>query len=156
MKQQVFCSGQKELKREEYLRLVEAARVNGNERLCLLLQTLCSTGIRISELSYITVDAVENQIAQVDCKGKVRTIFLTQQLCRLLKEYAGKRKIQSGAIFVTRSGKPTSLQGCTTARKRICCGCQTYWGTAVSTRHVSIQWKAGKNMSDSWNEWGCS
>ena len=106
VKQQVFCSGQKELKREEYLRLVEAAREDGNERLCLLLQTVCSTGIRISELSYITVTAVENQIAQVDCKGKVRTIFLTRQLCRLLKEYAGKRKIESGTIFVTRNGKP--------------------------------------------------
>lgn len=106
VKQQVFCSGQKELKREEYLQLVEAAQKDGNERLCLLIQTLCSTGIRISELSYITVTAVEKQIVQVDCKGKVRTIFLTRQLCRLLKEYAEKRKVQSGPIFVTRSGKP--------------------------------------------------
>ena len=106
VKQQVFCSGQKEMKREEYLQLVEAARKDGNERLCLLIQTLCSTGIRISELSYITVTAVEKQIVQVDCKGKVRTIFLTRQLCRLLKEYAEKRKIRSGPIFVTRSGKP--------------------------------------------------
>ncbi|CAK7045173.1 MAG: Tyrosine recombinase XerD [Bacteroides rodentium] len=86
--------------------MVEAARKDGNERLCLLIQTLCSTGIRISELSYITVTAVEKQIVQVDCKGKVRTIFLTRQLCRLLKEYAETRKIQSGTIFVTRSGKP--------------------------------------------------
>ena len=185
VKQQVFCSGQKELKREEYLQLVEAAQKDGNERLCLLIQTLCSTGIRISELSYITVTAVEKQIVQVDCKGKVRTIFLTRQLCRLLKEYAEKRKVQSGPIFVTRSGKPmdrsniwremkkigkrqelirkryfptiygTSLQGYTTARKRICCGCQTYWATAVSIPHVSIQWKAERIMSDSWNEWGC-
>ena len=99
VKQQVFCSRQKELKREEYLQLVEAAQKDGNERLCLLIQTLCSTGIRISELSYITVTAVEKQIVQVDCKGKVRTIFL-------LKEYAEKRKVQSGPIFVTRSGKP--------------------------------------------------
>ena len=106
VKQQVFCSRQKELKREEYLQLVEAAQKDGNERLCLLIQTLCSTGIRISELSYITVTAVEKQIVQVDCKGKVRTIFLTRQLCRLLKEYAEKRKVQSGPIFVTRSGKP--------------------------------------------------
>ena len=106
VKHHVFCSRQKELNREEYFRLVEAAREDGNERLCLLIQTVCSTGIRISELSYITVTAVEKQIAEVDCKGKVRTIFLTQQLCRLLKEYAEKRKIRSGTIFVTRNGKP--------------------------------------------------
>lgn len=106
VKKNVFCSRKKELKREEYLRLVEAAREAGNERLCLLIQTVCSTGIRISELSYITVAAVEKQKAEVDCKGKVRTIFLTEQLCRLLKEYAGKMNIQSGTIFVTRTGRP--------------------------------------------------
>ena len=106
VKQRVFCSGQRELSREEYIRLVKVAGSEGNERLCLLLQTVCSTGIRISELNYITVNAVDRQIAEVDCKGKVRTVFLTDGLCRLLKAYARKMNIVSGMIFVTRSGKP--------------------------------------------------
>lgn len=106
IKQRIFCPKQSELSREEYASLVSAAQREGNERLALLLQTVCSTGIRISELCYITVAAVEQQTAQVDCKGKVRTVFLTNALCRLLKEYAKKMNIQSGMIFVTRTGKP--------------------------------------------------
>ena len=106
IKQRIFCPKQRELSREEYTKLVAAARQEGNERLCLLLQTVCSTGIRISELSYITVSAVERQIAEVDCKGKVRTVFLTDKLCGLLREYARKMDIRSGMIFITRSGKP--------------------------------------------------
>lgn len=106
VKHRMFCSGQRELSREEYIRLVNVARGEGNERLSLLLQTVCSTGIRISELSFITVNAVNKQVAEVDCKGKVRTVFLTNGLCRLLKAYARKRNIISGMIFVTRSGKP--------------------------------------------------
>ena len=106
VKHRMFCPGQRELSREEYIRLVNVARGEGNERLSLLLQTVCSTGIRISELSFITVNAVDKQVAEVDCKGKVRTVFLTNGLCRLLKAYARKRNIISGMIFVTRSGKP--------------------------------------------------
>lgn len=106
VKQKIFCPKQRELSREEYTKMVEAAREDGNERLCLLLQTVCSTGIRISELSYITVSAVERQAVEVDCKGKVRTVILTDGLCRLLREYAMKMNIKSGAIFITRSGKP--------------------------------------------------
>lgn len=106
----MFCPGQRELSREEYIRLVNVARGEGNERLSLLLQTVCSTGIRISELSFITVNAVDKQVAEVDCKGKVRTVFLTNGLCRLLKAYARKRNIISGMIFVTRSGKPMDLE----------------------------------------------
>lgn len=106
VKQRVFCPKQRELSREDYTRLVAAARKEGNERLCLLLQTVCATGIRISELNYITVSAVERQVAEVDCKGKVRTIYLTDGLCRLLREYAREKGIKSGMIFITRSGRP--------------------------------------------------
>ena len=80
-----------------------AARENGNERLALLIQTICSTGIRISELDNITVEAAGRKTAMVDCKGKVRRIFLPANLCRILLEYAEKKGIHSGMIFVTRT-----------------------------------------------------
>ena len=119
VKQRVFCSRQRELSREEYKRLVNVARSEGNERLSLLLQTVCSTGIRISELNYITVNAVDKQIAEVDCKGKVRTVFLTDGLCRLLKAYARKMNIVSGMIFVTRNGRPLDRSNIWREMKRI-------------------------------------
>ncbi len=102
-----------------YKRLVNVARSEGNERLSLLLQTVCSTGIRISELNYITVNAVDKQIAEVDCKGKVRTVFLTDGLCRLLKAYARKMNIVSGMIFVTRNGRPLDRSNIWREMKRI-------------------------------------
>ena len=74
-----------------------------NERLALLIQTICSTGIRISELDNITVEAAGRKTAMVDCKGKVRRIFLPANLCRILLEYAEKKGIHSGMIFVTRT-----------------------------------------------------
>lgn len=105
IKKCAFCPEQKELKREEYEELVRTARSAGNERLALILQTVCSTGIRISELQYITVEAIEKQCVMVECKGKVRTVFLTTKLCGCLKQYCQKRGIASGMIFVTRNGK---------------------------------------------------
>ena len=102
----VFCPEQKELSKEEYRRLIRVAGEKGDERMCLLLQTLCSTGIRVSELPFITVEAVERQCAEVDCKGKVRRIFMTAQLCRMLRDYAARRNILRGIIFVTRNGNP--------------------------------------------------
>lgn len=103
VKQGIFCREDRELTKEEYHRLVVAAGENGNERLALLLQTVCATGIRISELDHITVEAARRKTAMVDCKGKVRQIFLPSSLCRLLLEYAKKREIHSGMIFVTRT-----------------------------------------------------
>ncbi|MEY8337594.1 tyrosine-type recombinase/integrase [Lachnospiraceae bacterium 62-35] len=105
IRRRIFCSEQKELSREDYRRLIITAEQTGNERLALLLQTVCSTGIRISELSYITIEAVEKGMTQIDCKGTVRTIFLTEKLCRLLSIYAEKKGILSGMIFITRTGK---------------------------------------------------
>lgn len=102
----VFGREERELSKEEYKRMVEAAENSGNERMALLLQTVCVTGIRISELSYITVEALTCGRAEVACKGKVRTILLPGDLCRLLKQYARKRNIQSGMIFVTRTDHP--------------------------------------------------
>lgn len=99
-----FCSENKELSKAEYKRLVKTALDKGNERMALLLQTICSTGIRVSELPYITVEAAVKGKAEVDCKGKVRTVFLTRQLSQMLIRYAQKQHIKSGMIFITRNG----------------------------------------------------
>lgn len=102
----IFCQEQRELSREDYGKLIEKAEEQGNERLALLMQTVCSTGIRISELPYITVESAARGYAEVDCKGKVRRILLTDGLCRMLRAYTERKRIVSGAIFVTRTGKP--------------------------------------------------
>ncbi|MBD5115653.1 MAG: tyrosine-type recombinase/integrase [Ruminococcaceae bacterium] len=101
----LFLSEERELKREEYYRLVDAARDSGNERLMLIIEAVASTGIRISELKFITVEAVETRRADINCKGKRRVVLLTKKLCRVLKKYAKNKKIRSGAVFVTSSGK---------------------------------------------------
>lgn len=101
----LFLSEERELKREEYYRLVDAARDSGNERLMLIIEAVASTGIRISELKFITVEAVETRRADINCKGKRRVVLLTKKLCRVLKKYAKNKNIRSGAVFVTSSGK---------------------------------------------------
>lgn len=102
----IFCQEQRELSRQEYHRLIRTAEEQGNDRMALLMQTVCSTGIRISELPFITLEAARRQYAEVDCKGKVRKVLLTNELCRRLKTYAERKKITAGTIFVTRTGKP--------------------------------------------------
>ncbi len=100
-----FYPERKELTKQEYKRLVATAVAHGNERLALALETICSSGIRVSELSFITVAAIHKGQAEIECKGRIRTVLLTRQLCGLLKSYAAKRKISSGMIFVTKNGR---------------------------------------------------
>lgn len=102
----IFWEERQVLSLEEYKLLVRAAEKLGDERMAVLMQTVCATGIRISELRYITVEAVERGAAEVDCKGRVRTIFMTKQVCWMLKRYARKCGISHGMIFITRNGKP--------------------------------------------------
>lgn len=102
----VFRPGERELTRAEYLRLLEAARQAGRERLYLVMEALCSTGMRVSELRFITVETLERGFASVDCKGKQRTVLLTKRLRRTLTGYCRRRGIRSGAVFVTRTGRP--------------------------------------------------
>ncbi len=102
----MFLSEEKEMRREEYDRLVDAAQSSGNTRLMLIIETIASTGIRISELAFITAEAVERRRAEINCKGKRRVVLLTKKLCKVLKEYIKNKKIRSGAVFVTSSGKP--------------------------------------------------
>ncbi len=103
-----YCSEEKELTRTEYVRLLNAASQRGDARLNLILQTICATGIRVSELQYITVEALHCGEAIVDCKGKNRRVFIVSQLKKKLLRYAAEQQIKTGPLFVTKSGKPIS------------------------------------------------
>lgn len=99
---QIYCSEEKELTKAEYTRLVNTAKQKGNERLNLILQTICGTGIRVSELQFITVEAVKNGEVTVSLKGKARSVFIVKELQKKLLRYAAEQEIKSGAIFITR------------------------------------------------------
>ena len=116
----MFCSEDRELTREEYVRLVKTARSEGNERLCLVLQALCVTGIRVSELKFVTVEAVWAERAEINNKGKFRTVFLPANLCRLLKQYVRKEKRTAGPVFVTRMGMPLDRSNIWRDMKKLC------------------------------------
>ena len=115
-----FCPEEKELTRAEYLRLLEAARRGGNERLNLIIQTICGSGIRVSELEYITVEAVRRGEAFVNCKGKNRRIFIISELRKRLLQYIKNQNIKSGAVFVTKSGRPVSRHNIWRDMKALC------------------------------------
>lgn len=120
LQRQIYRSEDKELTKEEYMRMVNAAERSGNERLSLLIQTICATGIRVGELQYITVDAVNRSEAIVSLKGKTRSVFIVNKLKIKLLRYAEKRHIISGAIFITRNGKPMSRTNIWREMKGIC------------------------------------
>ena len=101
----LFLSEDKELTRAEYVRLVQAAQRQENARLSLVIQTICATGIRVSELRFITAEAVQSGRAEVSNKGKRRAVFLPDKLRRLLKSYLQKQKITAGAVFLSRNGR---------------------------------------------------
>lgn len=101
-----FCDQSRELTKEKYLRLVRTAERKGDNRLALLLQTICSTGIRVSELKHITVQALKNQEAQVQSKGKLRKILLPKILCVRLLQYCKEHSIPNGSVFLSRNGSP--------------------------------------------------
>ncbi len=120
IQRQRYCEQKKELNREEYRRLLKAAKDRKNERLALLMETICGTGIRISEMSYITVEALRRGRAEVVLKGKVRIIFLSEKLCRRLSEYAEKTGIVSGEIFLTGNGRRLSRRQIWREMKGLC------------------------------------
>ena len=120
IQRRVFRSSERELSREEYARLLETARALGRERLALLIETICATGIRVSELKYITVESVRDERTEISLKGKIRTILIPGKLCRKLLKYARKRKIASGEIFLTRSGKSLSRRQIWAEMKALC------------------------------------
>lgn len=118
VQRRIYCTESKELTRSDYLRLLKASM--HNERLNLVLQTICSTGIRVSELQYFTVEAIKVGEVTVDCKNKTRTILVPGKLKKLLSNYAKKHGIRSGAIFVTRSGKTLNRSNIWAAMKKLC------------------------------------
>ena len=120
LQRQIYCPEEKELTKAEYLRLVNTAKQKGNERLNLLIQTICGTGIRVSELQYITVEAVKCGEAVVSLKGKTRSVFIVRELQKKLLRYAAEQKITVGAIFITRNGKPMSRTHIWREMKNLC------------------------------------
>ena len=116
----LFLDERKELTRGEYVRLVRAARNLENERLALVIQTICATGIRVSELSFITVEAVYCGKAEIRNKGKIRVVFLPEKLRRLLKTYLRKQKKTAGAVFTTRTGRPLDRSNIWRDMKALC------------------------------------
>ncbi len=115
-----FRAKEKELTRDEYVRLVEAAKKKGKKCLSLIMQTICATGIRISELRFITVEALHVRQARVSLKGKTRIVILPMELCRELKRYIREKKITSGSIFVTRTGNPIDRSNILHGMKSLC------------------------------------
>ena len=120
LQRRAFRESARELTRGEYQRLVDAARRGGQTRLELLLETICATGIRVSELRYITVEAARAGQTTIALKGKLRTILLPGKLCRKLLKYARKKKIASGEIFLTRSGRGLSRRQIWAEMKALC------------------------------------
>lgn len=106
IQRRIFSDKSKELSKPEYERLLSAAKNRKNKRLYYLMQTVASTGLRVSEIQYITCEAVRQGQAVINCKGKIRQIFLPKKLCKMLLSYIKERNIKSGSVFVTKTGKP--------------------------------------------------
>lgn len=120
IQRQIYAPESKELSKKEYVSLVNEAKRLNNDRLSLIIQTLCTTGIRISELKYITVEAVQKSEVMVSCKGKIRTVFLVQKLKQKLIRYINKHHIHSGSVFVTKTGNPISRCNVWKELKKLC------------------------------------
>ena len=117
IQRQMFASEKKVLNAEEYRRLLSAAK---GSRLELVIRTICETGIRVSELQYITVEAVKRERAVVDCKNKTRVIFIPKPLREILLRYIKKSGLQTGVLFVTKSGKPLNRSNIWRDMKKLC------------------------------------
>lgn len=120
IQKQIFAKDEKELTKDEYKRLLNAAKSKGNQKLFLLMQTICATGIRVSELKYITLEVLKDGRADVNMKGKLRVIIIPQELCKTLKRYAAEQKITSGSIFVTKTGRPLDRTNIWKMMKALC------------------------------------
>lgn len=115
-----YCSEERELSKSEYFRLIQAAEKKKNKRLALLLQTICGTGIRVSELKYITAAAVNCGEAVIQLKGKTRTILIPKKLQKKLKNYLRRERIVEGPVFITRTGRPLDRSNIWKMMKNLC------------------------------------
>ena len=120
LQQQIYCPEEKELTKVEYTRLCKTAEKKHNERLTLILQTICGSGIRVSELQHITVEAVRQGEATVSCKAKTRSVFIMKELQKKLLRYAQSHGIKTGCIFITRTGRPISRTNIWREMKALC------------------------------------
>ncbi len=120
VQKKAFCSAEKELTKAEYVRLVNAARRTKNSRLELILQTVCGTGIRVSELKYITVEAVRQGVVEVYCKNKIRTVFIVRELQKKLLAYIKTARLSCGCVFVTKNGRPIDRSNLWRQMKSLC------------------------------------
>ena len=120
VQRRMFRDSSRELTRNDYDRLIITARERGQERLALLMETICATGIRVSEVQYITLEAVQRGQTEISLKGKIRTILLSSKLCRKLLKYAKKQKIVSGELFLTRNGNPLTRRQIWAEMKQLC------------------------------------
>lgn len=121
IQRRIFIDKEKELTKAEYERLLTVAKNRKNLRLYYLMQTIGSTGLRISELKYVTVGAVNAEQTTINCKGKIRQVFLPKQLCKMLKSYIRLQNIKSGPVFVTKTGNPLDRS---TVWKMLKCLCE--------------------------------
>ena len=120
VQRRLFRDAGRELTRPEYEHLLETAKERGQDRLVLLMEAICATGIRVSEVRYITAEAVREGRTEIALKGKIRTILLPGKLCRKLEKYARQKKITSGELFLTRSGRPMSRKQIWAEMKGVC------------------------------------
>lgn len=120
IQRRIFVDKKKELTKSEYERLLITAKNKKNERLYYLMQTIASTGLRVSEIKYVTCDAVRAGQTMIYCKGKIRQIFLPTKLCKMLKEYIKYRNIKSGSIFISKSGRPLDRSNIWKMLKKLC------------------------------------
>lgn len=120
IQKQIFADKNRELTKAEYTRLLNAANNKKNKRLYYLMQTICSTGIRVSELKYITVEAINLMQVNINCKGKIRNIILPAKLCKMLKGYIKEYRIKTGSVFTSRNGKPLDRSNIWSDMKKLC------------------------------------
>ena len=120
IQKQIFAKNERELTKAEYERLLMAAKARGDRKLFMLIQTICATGIRVSELCYITKESLRDGRAEVNMKGKLRVIIIPDELCRMLKKYAEEQKISSGSIFVTKTDRPLDWTNIWKLMKSLC------------------------------------
>ena len=120
IQQKTFCSKKKELSKSDYLRLIEAAKQQKNEKLSLLIQTICSTGIRVSELRFITAEAVHCGESIIHLKGKTRIVLICGKLRKALKRFMLQQGIHTGPLFITKSGRPLDRSNIWKMMKALC------------------------------------
>ena len=120
LQRQIFSSARRELTKAEYEKLLKAAEQKQNTKLFYLMQTICATGIRVSELQAVTVEAVQSREAVIRCKGKMRVVLLPKQLCRMLTQYIKEQKIRQDPVFVSRHGRPLDRSNIWKLMKSLC------------------------------------